>query len=81
MELSSLAAILAAREHWDSPRDRKKQQTARPMSQYRKTRCRCGKCRQCLDNARWERIFEEHFADPNYYKDRDIRYSSPLTSL
>src|SRR4051794_13723067 len=30
-------------------------------------RCRCGKCRQCLDDARWERIFNEKFADPNYY--------------
>jgi hypothetical protein len=30
-------------------------------------RCHCGQCRGCLDNARWERIYNEKFADPNYY--------------
>jgi hypothetical protein len=30
-------------------------------------RCQCGQCRGCLDNARWERIYNEKFADPNYY--------------
>lgn len=30
-------------------------------------RCRCGECAACIDSARWERIFQEKFADPNYY--------------
>jgi hypothetical protein len=29
--------------------------------------CKCGRCRRCLDNARWDRIFSEKFADPGYY--------------
>jgi hypothetical protein len=44
-------------------------------------RCRCGRCWQCLDNARWERIFAEKFADPDYYTRRRVRCSSPLESL
>jgi hypothetical protein len=44
-------------------------------------RCRCGRCRQCLDGARWERIFAEKFADPDYYTRRRARRSSPLESL
>jgi hypothetical protein len=39
---------------------------------------RCGKCRYCVDNARWERIFAEKFEDPSYYEERLVRYSSPL---
>jgi hypothetical protein len=30
-------------------------------------RCTCGTCKQCLENARWERIFNEKFGDPDYY--------------
>lgn len=41
-------------------------------------RCRCGHCAYCIDNARWERIFEEKFADPGYYDRLDIRYNSTL---
>ena len=44
-------------------------------------KCACGHCRQCLDNARWERIFAEKFADPEYYTRRHVRCSSPLESL
>ena len=38
----------------------------------------CGKCRYCVDNARWERIFAEKFEDPSYYKERLVRHNSPL---
>jgi hypothetical protein len=44
-------------------------------------RCRCGQCRQCLDNARWERIFNEKFADPYYYDPRPVRHASSLDWL
>src|SRR5262249_708953 len=30
-------------------------------------RCQCGQCPACEENARWERIFNEKFADPDYY--------------
>jgi len=45
-------------------------------------RCRCGQCRNCQENARWERIFQEKFANSDYYHhDIRIRYASPLSSL
>jgi hypothetical protein len=40
--------------------------------------CHCGSCHTCLENARWERIFNEKFADPSYYEERGPHYSSPL---
>jgi hypothetical protein len=40
--------------------------------------CRCGECPTCLEDARWERIFKEKFADPSYYQGRVPSYSSPL---
>jgi len=47
-----------------------------PSSRLR--RCRCGECVSCKDNARWERIFAEKFADPTYYSSLAIRRGSPL---
>jgi hypothetical protein len=41
-------------------------------------RCRCGACPRCLEEARWDRIFNERFADPNYYKDRPTHFGSSL---
>lgn len=45
-------------------------------------RCHCGQCRNCTENARWERIFQEKFANSDYYHhDIRIRYASPLSSV
>jgi hypothetical protein len=41
-------------------------------------RCHCGQCPTCVQNARWERIFQEHFADPDYYAPRPVRHTSSL---
>ena len=41
-------------------------------------RCACGSCYTCRENARWERIFQEKFADPSYYDQRSISFRSPL---
>ena len=41
-------------------------------------RCHCGVCPRCLEEARWERIFNERFADPNYYKRRPAQFGSSL---
>jgi hypothetical protein len=49
--------------------------------QDRIRRCQCGGCRQCVGSARWERIFLEKFADPDYYARRGVQHSSPLASL
>jgi len=47
----------------------------------RRKHCRCGVCRQCVDNARWDRIFAEKFADPTYYSHLTPRTTSPLASI
>ena len=41
--------------------------------------CSCGRCRECVDNARWERIFLEKFA----LKEPDVRgmYRSPISDF
>ena len=60
---------------------------ARPQAPTVKTRrssgrCQCGQCRNCQENARWERIFQEKFANADYYHhDLRIRYASPLSSV
>ena len=46
-----------------------------------RSRCHCRSCRWCEDDARWDRIFNEKFADPTYYSERSIRMASPLASL
>ena len=44
--------------------------------------CRCGVCPSCLENQKWERIFRDKFADPDYYnRDLELRFSSPLHSF
>jgi len=85
MELSSPESIRAVMGAYANPtpvrRRRSAQHAVRPASKDRRMRCKCGQCRQCLDNARWERIFAEKFADPNYYTRLVTRTASPLTSL
>ena len=41
-------------------------------------RCRCGMCPRCQEEARWDRIFNERFADPDYYKERPARFGSSM---
>jgi hypothetical protein len=85
MELSSPEAIRALMQVHGSltrpGRRRGAQGVARRASKAPRIGCHCGQCRQCLDNARWERIFAEKFADPNYYTHLNTRNASPLTSL
>jgi hypothetical protein len=47
----------------------------------RRERCKCGQCPGCIENARWERIFNEKFADPTYYTAAPIRRDSTLARL
>jgi hypothetical protein len=56
-----------------------KTQLAQPVQKSRR-RCRCGHCPRCVDNARWERIFEAKFADPNYYSPRPMRHESSINA-
>ena len=52
------------------------QDLGRPV--FTPKRCTCGQCFTCLDNAKWDRIFNEKFADPDYYSRRAVRHSSSL---
>ena len=51
-------------------------QSTRPIRTQRV--CSCGACARCRDNARWERIFNEKFADPSYYGGIKMRQNSSL---
>ena len=44
-------------------------------------RCACGTCRTCLDNARWESVFQKKFADPYYYSLREPKQGSSLNGF
>jgi hypothetical protein len=44
----------------------------------RRQYCQCGNCKWCLDNARWERVFNEKFLDPMYYGRLTVRHNSTL---
>ncbi|MBM3775296.1 MAG: hypothetical protein FJW37_09050 [Acidobacteria bacterium] len=60
---------------------RELQELERRPRRTARRRCQCGECRNCVEDARWERIYREKFADPYYY-DRDwVRFDSPLSTL
>lgn len=84
MELASLESIRALLGGCGNPTltrlPRGAQGVTRPSSKGRRIRCKCGQCQQCLDNERWERIFAEKFADPDYYTRAVTHIASPLTS-
>ena len=52
-----------------------------PLAKSSRRRCQCGVCHQCQEDARWERIFAEKFADREYYKRDFVRVLSPLSEL
>jgi hypothetical protein len=53
----------------------------KPKRPYGQGSCTCGACRRCEDNARWNRIFDEKFADPSYYGRVTVRHNSSLAGL
>jgi hypothetical protein len=79
----TIAAILSA-ESCGRPAGVRRRGAANvplPAIRNRRRRCQCGHCRECADNARWERIFAEKFADPDYYCGPVMRAASPLVSI
>ena len=43
---------------------------------------KCATCAVCISNAKWEKVFNEKFADPNYYKTaRPLKIGSSLSRL
>jgi hypothetical protein len=83
MNLASAELIneLLSRATVSVGRGRKALDADRSATPGRKRRCQCGTCGECRENARWERIFSEKFADPSYYSLRVPRAASPLTSI
>jgi|NGEPerStandDraft_6_1074524.scaffolds.fasta_scaffold541457_1 hypothetical protein len=52
----------------------------KPVRAHKASGCARGcTCRWCIDNARWERIFQEKFADPGYYSNPTTRNGSSLS--
>ena len=82
MELASPEAIhlLMMRAHSVPARGLRRGSAAGGRS-GRGRRCQCGECKRCLEEARWDRIFAEKFADPTYYSRPLVQVRSPLTSL
>jgi len=52
----------------------------RPQSR-RAGKCNCGHCRLCVENARWDRVYYEKFADLDYYNGVRVWNQSPLAGL
>ena len=84
MELSSpeliqslVVALKKSGQILDTPRE----SASAPSSAERRARCRCGRCRACVDDARWERIFAAKFVDPHYYNRLSVKAESPLKSF
>jgi hypothetical protein len=84
MELANPESIRALMHGLENPTPVLPRQTARnlvrPAPKQRRMRCKCGQCSQCLDDARWERIFAEKFLDPDYYTRSATPMASPLAS-
>lgn len=70
-------ALAPVPEHIDAPAPKRIVKPRRASG-----RCTCGQCRNCLENARWERIFQEKFANSDYYNHEiRVHYASPLSSI
>lgn len=72
-----IAALLAAQTQTQRPQPTPRTRMA--ARTVRRRRCHCGGCYTCQENARWDKIFNEKFADPNYYKSQPIRHTSSLS--
>jgi hypothetical protein len=87
MELTDprmIAELLAQTKRRDWPRlarGKRLERTYQPTSSYGR-RCRCGTCSTCVETERWEKIFQQKFADPDYYsRGRALPHESPLHRL
>jgi hypothetical protein len=76
----TIDALLRGVQHRRRSRESAQIRLPDSHAEHRK-RCACGTCNTCLDNARWDAIFNAKFADPDYYKARPIRSGSSLDWL
>ena len=76
---SSIAALILNEQLTERPYPRRGDIHRDPVRATKGRRlCRCGACTQCLEDAKWERIFSEKFADADYYKPRSVWGGSSL---
>jgi hypothetical protein len=73
-------ALMKTGVSMDAVSDTRQPRVRAPHSSSGRSRkhCKCGHCRWCLDNARWDRIFAERFDDPTYYGVLRVRHDSSL---
>jgi hypothetical protein len=89
--LESPAVLARLLSTWQAPVDREAVGSSRESSPptdgiqrrraYRSRPCSCGTCSRCQDNARWNKVFDEKFADPSYYGRISVRHNSSLAGL
>ena len=76
--------LLPDRRHQHGPHRRRLLTPAAPVHPLRSSAthvCNCGHCARCLDDARWEKIYNEKFADPFYYAPLQLKQRSTLVEL
>jgi hypothetical protein len=84
VELADFAAIAQITESLPASKPVRRGRSERmeaPVRRTRSRRCTCGKCRTCIDNARWESVFQQKFADPFYYSLRHPKQGSSLNDF
>jgi hypothetical protein len=83
MKLTSQSVITMLFRPPAGARHPSKKKPAAPQFRRVKSRrrCTCGECPRCQEDARWERIFNEKFADPEYYAHRLPRGGSSLLAF
>jgi hypothetical protein len=83
MELASPECLRELMRVYENKKPARVRRRVTAPAQYRPRMpgCKCGKCAQCIENERWERIFAEKFEDKDYYKQPLLKMTSPLESL
>lgn len=80
-DAATMAQLTESRPRAKAVRLRKQVSAEAPVKRTKSRRCQCGKCRTCLDNARWELVFQQKFADPYYYALHPPRHESSLSGI
>ena len=80
-DTAMIAQLMDSRPVSHPTRARRQPSGAAPAKRASVRRCTCGKCKTCLDNARWELVFQQKFADPYYYALHPPRHGSSLNGF
>ena len=78
VELTDANIIEALMAEFPHHHYRKPEPIRQAVCRKSKARCQCGMCPRCLDNLKWETIFDQKFADHDYYKPRPVSHCSAL---